>query len=98
MSIITAFLVGSIDALVLGIIIGWYITRQRELDERMEKSRKETKDLQKEIYKRSLGYVNISQIHEGKFYYEGKNFSVEVNNAKLIYTDKETGNKIIKEL
>ena len=75
-----------------------FAKRQREWDERMEKSRKETEDFKKEIYKSSFGRVNISQIHEGKFFYDGMNFSVEVNNGKLIYTDKETGNKIIKEL
>ena len=88
---------------LLTIIAVWlmyrrYTKRQREWDECMEKSRKETEDFKKEIYKSSFGRVNISQIHEGKFFYDGMNFSVEVNNGKLIYTDKETGNKIIKEL
>lgn len=78
--------------------VGMFPTRPRERDERTEKSRKETEDFRKEIYKSSLGRVNISHIHEGKFFYDGMNFSVEVNNGKLIYTDKETGNKIIKEL
>ena len=88
---------------LLTIIVMWpmyrrYTKLQRELNERMEKRRKETEDFKKKIYKSSLGHVNISHIHEGKFYYDGMNFSVEVNNGKLIYTDKETGNKIIKEL
>ncbi len=88
---------------LLTIIAVWlmyrrYTKRQREWNERMEKSRKETEDFKKEIYKSSFGRVNISHIHEGKFFYDGMNFSVEVNNGKLIYTDKETGNKIIKEL
>ena len=88
---------------LLTIIAVWlmyrrFAKRQREWDERIEKSRKETEDFKKEIYKSSFGRVNISQIHEGKFFYDGMNFSVEVNNGKLIYTDKETGNKIIKEL
>ena len=65
---------------------------------RIKRHEKLISDSKKEIYKSSLGRVNISQIHEGKFFYDGMNFSVEVNNGKLIYTDKETGNKIIKEL
>jgi len=77
--------------MAITICLQWrHIKRQRE--------RNETEDFKKEIYKRSFGRVNISQIHEGKFFYDGMNFSVEVNNGKLIYTDKETGNKIIKEL
>ena len=77
--------------MAITICLQWrHIKRQRE--------RNETEDFKKEIYKSSLGRVNISQIHEGKFFYDGMNFSVEVNNGKLIYTDKETGNKIIKEL
>ena len=77
--------------MAITICLQWrHIKRQRE--------RNETEDFKKEIYKSSFGRVNISQIHEGKFFYDGMNFSVEVNNGKLIYTDKETGNKIIKEL
>ncbi len=77
--------------MAITICLQWrHIKRQREWNE--------TEDFKKEIYKSSLGRVNISQIHEGKFFYDGMNFSVEVNNGKLIYTDKETGNKIIKEL
>ena len=77
--------------MAITICLQWrHIKRQREWNE--------NEDFKKEIYKSSLGRVNISQIHEGKFFYDGMNFSVEVNNGKLIYTDKETGNKIIKEL
>ena len=88
---------------LLTIIVVWMIhrrfaKRQREWDERMEKSRKETEDFKMKLYKSSFGRVNISQIHEGKFLYDGMNFSIEINNGKLIYTDKETGNKIVKEL
>lgn len=89
--------------LLLTIIAVWLIARrfakrQREWNERMEKSRKETEDFKKELYKSSFGRVNISHIDEGKFFYDGMNFSVEINDGKLIYIDKETGNKIIKEL
>lgn len=88
---------------LLTIIAVWLMYRRyakwlRERDERMTKSREDTEDFKKVIYKSSFGRVNISQIHEGKFYFDGMNFSVEVNNGKLIYTDKETGNKIIKEI
>ena len=103
---------------LLTIIAVWlmyrrYTKRQREWDERMEKSRKETEDFKRQVYENDIVKVDLSKIKRiDRFEYDCVNFHVIIEDGKLTFTDKETGdvfekltgqkaiklNNIIKEL
>lgn len=77
-----------------------YAKWQRERDERMEKKLKETEDFERQVYENDILHVDhLSKIkYIDRFEYDGENLHVVIEKGKLIYTDKETGNKIINEL
>ena len=85
---------------LLTIIAVWlmyrrYTKRQREWDERMEKSRKETEDFKRQVYENDIVKVDLSKIKRiDRFEYDGENFHVVIEEGKLTFTDKETGKVI----
>ena len=82
---------------VLTIIAVWlmyrrYTKRQREWDERMEKSRKETEDFKRQVYENDIVNVDLSKIKRiDRFEYDCVHFHVIIEDGKLTFTDKETG-------
>ena len=69
-----------------------YTKRQREWDERMEKSRKETEDFKRQVYENDIVNVDLSKIKRiDRFEYDCVHFHVIIEDGKLTFTDKETG-------
>lgn len=87
---------------VLTIIAVWliarrYAKRQRDWDERMEKSRKETEDFKRQVYENDIVRVDLSKIKRiDRFEYDGVNFHVVIEDGKLTFTDKETGETYVR--
>ena len=87
---------------VLTIIAVWlmyrrYTKRQREWDERMEKSRKETEDFKRQVYENDIVNVDLSKIKRiDRFEYDCIHFHVVIEDGKLTFTDKETGETYVR--
>ena len=74
-----------------------FTKRQREWDERIEKSRKETEDFKRQVYENDIVRVDLSKIKRiDRFEYDGENFHVVIEDGKLTFTDKETGETYVR--
>ena len=74
-----------------------YTKRQRDWDERMEKSRKETEDFKRQVYENDIVRVDLSKIKRiDRFEYDGENFHVVIEDGKLTFTDRETGETYVR--
>ena len=75
-----------------------YAKRQREFCERMEESRKEFEDFKRQVYEIDIASVDLSKIKRiDRFEYNGENFHVVIEEGRLTFTDKETGQVIERE-
>ena len=87
---------------LLTIIAMWLIHRhftkqQREWDERMEKSRKETEDFKRQLYESDVIRIDLKKVKRiDRFEYDGENFHVVIEEGKLTFTDKETGKTYVR--
>ena len=62
-----------------------------------KKKRNECKDVNRQFYENDIIEVDLSKIKRiDRFEYDGENFHVVIEDGKLTFTDKETGETYVR--